>query len=40
MGDYQISPIDLTVLPNPPESQRLVVRPQAKNRRKEVAPEG
>jgi len=32
MGDYHISPIDLTTLANPPESQRLVVRPQAKNR--------
>jgi hypothetical protein len=39
VGDYHLSPIDLTALSNPPESQRLVVRPQAKNRRKEVVAE-
>jgi hypothetical protein len=35
VGDYHISPISLTDLPNPPDSQRLVARPQPKNRRKE-----
>ena len=33
VGDYQISPIALTELPNPPESQRLVARPPSKGRK-------
>ena len=37
VGDYHISPIALADLPNPPDSQRLVVRPPPKNRRKEDA---
>jgi hypothetical protein len=39
VGDYHISPISLPDLPNPPESQRLVTRPQTKGRRKEVPAE-
>ena len=38
MGDYQIAPLSLPDLPNLPESQRLAVRPQAKNRRREAPP--
>ena len=36
VGDYHISAISLPDLPNPPDSQRLIVRPQGKGRRKDV----
>jgi metallophosphoesterase superfamily enzyme len=35
VGDYHISPIELTTLPNPPDSLRLSARPQGKGRRRE-----
>jgi metallophosphoesterase superfamily enzyme len=40
MGDYHISPIDLTTLANPPESLRLSARPQSKGRRKDGPGDG
>jgi metallophosphoesterase superfamily enzyme len=36
VGDYHISPLSLPELPNLPDSQRLLVRPPGKNRRKEA----
>jgi len=38
VGDNIISPLSLPDLPPPPDSQRLLVRPPAKNRRKEGSP--